>query len=117
VHTVTTHREGIARLLAAMPPRIGFNFDPGNIRAADPVAAQDKFKAKYDLAFPLASDEQTQMLSAYGVWVEKSMYGRKYMGIERATLLIDRDGTVARVWPKVKVDGHAAEVLAAAQAL
>lgn len=85
--------------------------------SADPVAAQDKFKAKYDLAFPLASDEQTQMLSAYGVWVEKSMYGRKYMGIERVTLLIDRDGTVARVWPKVKVDGHADEVLAAAQAL
>lgn len=85
--------------------------------SADPVAAQDKFKAKYDLAFPLASDEQTQMLSDYGVWVEKSMYGRKYMGIERVTLLIDRDGTVAKVWPKVKVDGHAAEVLAAAQAL
>ncbi|QTL03516.1 peroxiredoxin [Aquabacter sp. L1I39] len=85
--------------------------------SADPVAAQDKFKAKYDLAFPLASDEQTEMLSDYGVWVEKSMYGRKYMGIERVTLLIDRDGTVAKVWPKVKVDGHAAEVLAAAQAL
>lgn len=85
--------------------------------SADPVSAQDKFKAKYDLAFPLASDEQTQMLSDYGVWVEKSMYGRKYMGIERVTLLIDRDGTVAKVWPKVKVDGHAEEVLAAAQAL
>lgn len=85
--------------------------------SADPVSAQDKFKAKYDLAFPLASDEQTQMLADYGVWVEKSMYGRKYMGIERVTLLIDRDGTVAKVWPKVKVDGHAQDVLAAAQAL
>ncbi len=85
--------------------------------SADPVSAQDKFKAKYDLEFPLASDEQTTMLADYGVWAEKSMYGRKYMGIERVTLLIDRDGTVAKVWPKVKVDGHAAEVLAAAQAL
>ncbi len=57
------------------------------------------------------------MLQEYGVWVEKSMYGRKFMGVERSTLLIDRDGTVARAWPKVKVAGHAEEVLAAAQAL
>ncbi|MBA4791139.1 MAG: peroxiredoxin [Rhizobiales bacterium] len=85
--------------------------------SADPVRAQDKFKAKYDLAFPLASDETKAMLDAYGVWGEKSMYGRKYMGIERATLLIDATGTVARTWPKVKVTGHAEEVLAAAQAL
>lgn len=85
--------------------------------SADSVPAQDRFKAKYDLHFPLASDETRQMLEAYGVWVEKSLYGRKYMGIERVTLLIDRDGTVARAWPKVKVDGHAQEVLAAAEAL
>lgn len=85
--------------------------------SADPVGAQDKFRAKYDLAFPLASDESTAMLEAYGVWGEKSMYGRKYMGIERATLLIDAEGKVARAWPKVKVDGHAEEVLAAARAL
>lgn len=85
--------------------------------SADPVRAQDKFKAKYDLAFPLASDETKAMLDAYGVWGEKSMYGRKYMGIERATILIDGSGTVARTWPKVKVTGHAEEVLAAAQAL
>lgn len=85
--------------------------------SADSVPAQDRFKAKYDLNFPLASDETRKMLEAYGVWVEKSLYGRKYMGIERVTLLIDRDGTIARVWPKVKVDGHAQEVLAAAQAL
>ena len=85
--------------------------------SADPVTAQDKFKAKYDLDFPLGSDEQREMLEAYGVWVEKSMYGRKYMGIERATLLIGRDGTVAQTWPKVKVPGHAEEVLQAAQIL
>lgn len=85
--------------------------------SADPVAAQDKFKAKYDLAFPLGSDETRQMLEAYGVWVEKNMYGRKYMGIARVTLLIGRDGKVAQVWPKVKIDGHAEEVLEAAKAL
>jgi peroxiredoxin Q/BCP len=85
--------------------------------SADPVSAQDKFKAKYDLDFPLGSDEQREMLEAYGVWVEKSMYGRKYMGVERATLLIGRDGKVAQTWPKVKVPGHAEEVLKAAQAL
>ncbi|WP_127089030.1 redoxin domain-containing protein [Aquabacter cavernae] len=85
--------------------------------SADPVRAQDKFKAKYDLDFPLASDETKAMLEAYGVWGEKSMYGRKYMGIERATLLIDGTGKVARTWPKVKVTGHAEEVLEAAKAL
>ncbi|GGH22345.1 peroxiredoxin [Alsobacter metallidurans] len=81
--------------------------------SADSVASHDKFKAKYDLGFPLASDEEKKMLEAYGVWVEKSMYGRKYMGIERTTVLIDADGKVARVWDKVKVPGHAEEVLEA----
>lgn len=85
--------------------------------SADPVKAQDSFKAKYDLAFPLGSDETHAMLEAYGVWGEKSMYGRKFMGITRATVLIGRDGAIARVWPKVKVDGHAEEVLKAAEAL
>lgn len=85
--------------------------------SADSVAAQDKFKAKYDLTFPLGSDETRKMLEAYGVWVEKSMYGRKFMGIQRATLLIGRDGKVARTWPNVKVAGHAEAVLAAAEAL
>lgn len=85
--------------------------------SADPVTAQDKFKTKYDLDIPLGSDESRAMLEAYGVWVEKSMYGRKYMGIERVTLLIGRDGKVAQVWPKVKIPGHAEEVLKAAQAL
>jgi peroxiredoxin Q/BCP len=84
--------------------------------SADSVASHNKFKTKYDLDFALISDEQHAMLNAYGVWVEKSMYGRKYMGIERTTILINRDGTVAQVWSKVKVPGHAAEVLMAAQA-
>ncbi len=83
----------------------------------DDAKSHDKFKAKYELGFALASDTEKAMLEAYGVWVEKSMYGRKYMGVERTTFLIDAAGTVARVWPKVKVPGHAAEVLAAAKAL
>ena len=81
----------------------------------DPVKKHDKFKAKYELDFPLLSDEDKSMLSLYGVWVEKSMYGRKYMGVERTTFLIGADGTIKAIWPKVKVDGHAAEVLKAAQ--
>lgn len=83
----------------------------------DPVKSHDKFCGKYGLAFPLASDEEKDVLGAYGVWVEKSMYGRKYMGVERTTVLIDREGRIARIWPKVKVPGHAEEVLAAARAL
>jgi thioredoxin-dependent peroxiredoxin len=85
--------------------------------SADPLASHEKFQTKYGLDFILASDEDRTMLEAYGVWVEKSMYGRKYMGIERTTVLIDRDGTIAQVWPSVKVPGHAREVLAAAEAL
>ena len=83
----------------------------------DPEKSHDKFRAKYDLKIPLASDETKAMLSAYGVWVEKSMYGRKYMGVERTTFLIDGNGRIAKVWRKVKVPGHAEEVLAAAKAL
>jgi len=85
--------------------------------SADPVKAQDKFKAKYDLSIPLASDETHKMLTAYGVWGEKSMYGRTYMGVMRVTVLIDKNGRIAKVWPKVSVDGHAEEVLEAAKAL
>ncbi len=85
--------------------------------SADPVKAQDAFKAKHDLEIPLASDETHRMLEAYGVWGEKSMYGKKFMGITRTTFLIDRDGRIARIWPKVKVEGHAEEVLAAAKEL
>ena len=83
----------------------------------DSPASHDKFKKKHALDFPLIADEEKAMLEAYGVWVEKSMYGRKYMGVERTTLLIDAAGKVARVWNKVKVPGHAEEVLAAARAL
>jgi len=85
--------------------------------SADPVNAQDKFKAKYDLRIPLASDETHKMLEAYGVWGEKSLYGRKFMGITRATFLIGKDGRIARIWPKVKIEGHAEDVLAAAKML
>jgi thioredoxin-dependent peroxiredoxin len=83
--------------------------------SADSVKAQGAFKKKHDLKTPLASDETHQMLESYGVWGEKSMYGRKFQGITRTTVLIGPDGRIVRVWPKVKVDGHAEEVLAAAR--
>ena len=83
----------------------------------DNVRAHDKFKAKYELPFTLASDEKTGVCERYGVWVEKSMYGRKYMGIERTTFLIDKAGVIRGIWPKVKIDGHVDAVLAAAKAL
>ena len=79
----------------------------------DPVKALDKFAAKYELAFPLASDEHGALTEAYGVWVEKSMYGRKYMGIERSTFLVGGDGVILKAWPKVKIEGHVEDVLAA----
>jgi peroxiredoxin len=83
----------------------------------DSVKSHDKFKAKYELNLALGADVDGAVTEAYGVWVEKSMYGRKYMGIERATFLIDGTGRIAQVWHKVKVNGHAAEVLAAAKTL
>jgi peroxiredoxin Q/BCP len=83
----------------------------------DPVAKHDRFKAKHELGVTLLSDESDAVCEAYGVWVEKSMYGRKYMGIERATFLIDAAGRVAQVWRKVKVPGHAEKVLEAVRAL
>ncbi len=76
-----------------------------------------KFTTKYDLKVPLATDADGSVTEAFGTWVQKSMYGRKYMGIERATFLIDADGKIAKVWRKVSVPGHAEEVLAAARAL
>jgi len=85
--------------------------------SADPVKAQDKFRDKHKLKVPLASDETKKMLTAYGVWGEKSLYGRKFMGVRRTTYLIGPDGRVAQVWENVKVDGHAEVVLAAAKAL
>ena len=83
----------------------------------DKVSSHDKFKAKYDLGVTLASDFGTEVCEAYGVWVEKSMYGRKYFGIERTTFLIDKDGTIINVWRKVKVPGHDETVLKAVQEL
>jgi peroxiredoxin Q/BCP len=83
----------------------------------DPVKKHAQFRDKYDLNFPLASDEEGQVCEAYGTWVEKSMYGRKYMGIERSTFLIDGKGVIRQVWRNVKVPGHAEKVLEAARAL
>ncbi|MDX2307842.1 MAG: peroxiredoxin [Hyphomicrobium sp.] len=83
----------------------------------DDVKSHDKFKTKHALGITLGADDDGKVTEAYGVWVEKSMYGRKYMGIERATFLIDGTGKVARVWNKVKVPGHVDEVLAAVKAL
>jgi thioredoxin-dependent peroxiredoxin len=83
----------------------------------DSPKKHDKFREKYELSISLAADEAKETLSAYGVWVEKSMYGRKYMGVERTTVLIGPDGRIAKIWRKVKVPGHAEAVLAAAKAL
>lgn len=81
----------------------------------DPVKNHDKFVAKHELTTPLISDEEKTTLEAYGVWVEKSMYGKKYMGVNRTTLIIDAEGKIAKAWHKVKVPGHVEEVLASAQ--
>lgn len=83
----------------------------------DSVASHQKFAKKYDLQVRLASDADKSVATAYGVWVEKTMYGRRYMGVERSTFLIDNTGRIAKSWRKVKVPGHAGEVLAALEAL
>jgi peroxiredoxin Q/BCP len=83
----------------------------------DSPVSKAKFAGKYGLELSLAADEDKSVLQAYGVWAQKSMYGRKYMGVERTTFLIDREGRVAKIWPKVKVPGHAQAVLDAARAL
>lgn len=83
----------------------------------DPVKKHDKFVAKHALGIPLASDESLQTLEAYGVWKKKSMYGRTYMGVERTTVLVDANGKIAEIWPKVKVKGHVEAVLEAARKL
>ena len=79
----------------------------------DPVKAQAKFRTKFDLPFTLLADEEHSVAEKYGVWVEKSMYGKKYMGVERSTFIINKDGKIAKIFPKVKPAGHATEVLAA----
>ena len=83
----------------------------------DPMKSHEKFIGKYSLAVPLASDEEGKISEAFGTWVEKSMYGRKYMGMERATYLIGADGRILKAWRKVKVPNHAQEVLRAAREL
>jgi thioredoxin-dependent peroxiredoxin len=83
----------------------------------DPVKSHDKFRDKHSLTVPLVSDEEKTALAAYGVWKEKSMYGKKYMGVERSTFLIGKDGKIAKAWRKVSVPGHVDEVLAAARSL
>ena len=83
----------------------------------DPVKKHDKFVKKHSLDVPLLSDETHEVLEAYGLWKEKSMYGRTYMGVERTTLLLDAQGRIVRIWPKVKVPGHAEEVLEAVKSL
>lgn len=83
----------------------------------DAAARHDRFVAKHDLKVPLASDEERGVIEAFGAWKEKSMYGKTYMGVERSTFLIDGEGTIVRAWRKVKVPGHAQEVLEAARAL
>jgi thioredoxin-dependent peroxiredoxin len=101
--------------------RLGADFEKAGIAvigvSADPVKKQDAFKTKHQLTTPLASDETHEMLDAYGVWGKKSMYGKTYMGIARTTVLVGADGRIARIWHKVKIEGHAQEVLAAARAL
>ncbi|MHB9878206.1 thioredoxin-dependent thiol peroxidase [Pacificimonas sp. ICDLI1SI03] len=105
---------------------IGFTADADAFAAADTailgvskdtVAKHGKFREKHDLAIDLGSDPEGEVIERYGAWVEKNMYGRKYMGIERSTFLIDRDGTIARIWRKVRVKGHVEQVLEAARAL
>ncbi|MEM6897651.1 MAG: thioredoxin-dependent thiol peroxidase [Pseudomonadota bacterium] len=105
---------------------IAFTEAVGNFDAAgativgvskDPVKKHDKFIAKHELKIPLVSDEESDVCEQYGVWVEKSMYGKKYMGIERATYLIDGSGKIAQIWRKVKVPGHADAVMDAVKAL
>jgi peroxiredoxin Q/BCP len=94
--------------------RIGLNVIGVSKDAMKPI---ERFAEKYNLTFPLASDADIKVATAYGTWVEKSMYGRKYMGMDRSTFLIDGAGRIARVWRKVKVPGHAKEVMEAARAL
>ena len=83
----------------------------------DSIASHKKFRTKYELTVRLVADEEKTVASSYGVWVEKSMYGKKYMGVERSTFLIDKSGKIAKSWRKVKVPGHAQAVLAAAEEL
>ena len=98
-------RDNLARVTSKGAVVLGVSRDDSKSHA--------KFRAKYDLNFPLLSDDDGRVTEAYGVWRMKNMYGREYFGIERTTFLIDEKGKIARIWPKVKVEGHTDEVLAA----
>lgn len=100
----------------ALPALGGIGVDVIGV-SKDAMGPIEGFAGKYGLTFPLASDKDAAVAGAYGAWVEKSMYGRTYMGVDRSTVLVDREGRVARIWRKVRVPGHAAEVMAAARAL
>lgn len=100
----------------ALPELGGIGVDVIGV-SKDAMKPIEKFAEKYGLTFPLASDADGKVVEAYGAWVEKSMYGKSYMGIDRSTVLVDKSGKVARIWRKVKVPGHAAEVMQAAKAL
>ncbi len=101
---------------SGLPAFSGLGIDVIGV-SPDKIKPIEKFAAKYGLTFPLASDDEHAVAERYGTWVEKSMYGKKYMGIERTTFLIGADGKIAKVWRKVSVTGHADEVLAAAKSL
>ena len=101
---------------SGLPDFSGLGIDVIGV-SQDKITPIEKFAAKYGLTFPLASDEEHAVAERYGTWVEKSMYGKKYMGIERTTFLIGADGKIAKVWRKVSVTDHADEVLAAAKGL
>jgi len=100
----------------ALPTLEGIGLDVIGV-SKDPMKALEKFAEKYKLTFPLASDPEGTTVEAYGAWVEKSMYGKNYMGIDRSTVLVAADGTIAKIWRKVKVPGHAADVMNAAKTL
>lgn len=109
----TTEAQGFRDAMAEFA-----NFDATIVGVSkDTVKKHDRFKARHDLNFTLISDEDGTLCEAYGVWVEKNLYGRKYMGIERSTYLIDGEGKIAKVWRKVRVKGHVDNVLEAVQAL
>lgn len=98
-------RDGLARIKRKGAVVLGVS--------ADSVPSHQRFRDKYKLSFPLLSDPEKKIVQAYGVWKEKSLYGKRYMGLERTTFVIDEEGRITRVFPKVKVDGHCEEVLAA----
>ncbi len=116
-HAVAKRRHLFRKTLTALEPEFRAAGTTVVGISPDSCKSHDKFKDKYKLAVRLASDESKDVLNAYGVWAEKSMYGRTYMGVERTTMLVGADGRISRIWRKVKVPGHAEEVLEAVKSL